>query len=249
MRIFIFALLFIADTIRWDIILRFKNFLNRKKAYLFLNKFIKEMASKTFIKLTKYTGIIFKIEKKDTLKLPEKFIAVTNHQSLMDIPVVIHSIPNHDLKFVAKKSLSKNIPLISQCIRIGKHARISRHGGFATTKKELDIMAKLSKSDGICPLIFPEGTRSKTGKLGKFHNAAIRYLCKVTDLPIVSIAIDGGYILSRLHNFFNITTKKFYKIKLLSVHKNSKDKAEIQNIMENIKSEIDLQLQTWRSGD
>ena len=249
MNIILFLFAFLFNILRWDILLRAKKIINYKGVYKFLNTHSKKMASETFKLLRYFTCISFKTDIPDYINLPENFVIICNHQSLVDIPFVFFTLPDHVIKFVAKKSLSKYIPLISICLRTGKHAIINQKRGFQKTKLELLKLSKLARTDNICPLIFPEGTRSKTGKLGKFHSAAFRILCKHSKLPILSIALDGGHYLSHLYNVFNISSNIELKLKILSVHNHPKDKTETDSLLEKIREEIESQLSIWKNND
>ncbi len=247
MKIILFLFAFIFNVFKWDLILRAKKIVNYKNIYKFINSYFNTMASTTFKLLRMITGISLKIDMPHNLKLPKKFIIICNHQSLIDIPFVYYVLPKHKIKFVARKSLSKYIPLISMCIRTGKHAIINQKKGFSETKTALLKLSKLAQKEDICPLIFPEGTRSKTGKLGKFYNAAFRILCKNTNLPVLSIALDGGHLFSRLYNVFNISSNIELKAKILSLYNHPANKTEADSLLSNIQKELNTQLSIWNN--
>ena len=207
------------------------------------------MSFTTFKLLKMITGVSLKIDIPHDIKLPNKFIIMCNHQSLIDIPFIYYILPKHKIKFVVRKGLSKYIPLISMCIRTGKHAIINQKKGFNETKYALLKLSKLAQKEDICPLIFPEGTRSKTGKLGKFYFAAFRILCKHTDLPVLSIALDGGYLFSRLYNVFNISSNIELKAKVLSLYNHPANKTEVDTLLNSIQKELDTQLSIWNKTE
>ena len=111
----------------------------------------------------------------------------------------------------------------------------------------MEKISVLTKTDKVCPCIFPEGTRSKDGNLGEFHSAALKLICRLTDIPIVSIALDGGFNFSNIYSLINESSKFSYKLKVLSVYPKPKDKTEVNNLISKIKIEIDNQLKIWRN--
>jgi len=117
---------------------------------------------------------------------PDKtYIVVANHQSLADIIVMYKT--RMQFKWVAKESLFK-IPFIGWCLSLTKHIRLSR-GEFGSIRKAYREAADWLKKD-MSVLFFPEGTRSETGKIGKFQNGAFK-LAIQQKRPILPIAING----------------------------------------------------------
>ena len=104
--------------------------------------------------------------------LPENasLIVVANHQSTYDIPPLIWELIAYHAKFVSKKELGKGIPSVSFNIRHGGSVMIDRK----KPKEALELIesfgVRLAKSKHSV-IIFPEGTRSKTGKMKKFHRS------------------------------------------------------------------------------
>lgn len=113
------------------------------------------------------------------------YIVVANHQSLADIVVMYKT--RMQFKWVAKESLFQ-IPFIGWCLFLTKHIRLSR-GKFGSIKQVYRKAAYWLKND-ISVVFFPEGTRSKTGKIGKFQNGAFK-LAIQEKKPILPIAING----------------------------------------------------------
>ena len=121
------------------------------------------------------------------------FIIVSNHQSFMDIPPIIWGFRKHHPKFVAKKELGKGIPSISYNLKHGGSALIDRDNGRQSIT-EIGKLGKHIEANNYCASIFPEGTRSKTGKIRKFQHAGVAMLMKSSpNALIVPLAIDGNY--------------------------------------------------------
>ena len=113
------------------------------------------------------------------------YVVVANHQSLADIAVMYETFMQ--FKWVAKDSLFK-IPFIGWCLSLTKHIRLSR-GRIGSIKKAYREATDWLKRD-MSVVFFPEGTRSETGKIGKFQSGAFK-LAIQERRPILPIVIDG----------------------------------------------------------
>jgi len=119
---------------------------------------------------------------------PKKaYVMACNHQSLIDIPVIYRVFVH--FKWVAKASLFK-IPVIGWNLSLNRHIRLER-SSTKSQRKMLRLCAK-NLQNGSSIMIFPEGTRSRDGKLRAFKEGAflIAMQQKTDILPIV---LDGSY--------------------------------------------------------
>jgi 1-acyl-sn-glycerol-3-phosphate acyltransferase len=126
-------------------------------------------------------------------KIPDNrpIIIVSNHQSLYDIPAIVHGFRKYYPKFISKVELSKNLPSISYNLRHGKSALIDRKNGTQAVK-EIIKLGRLIQENNYAACIFPEGTRSKTGRVKKFMTAGINTLLRAApSAVIVPFVIDG----------------------------------------------------------
>ena len=126
-------------------------------------------------------------------KVPDNrpVIIVSNHQSMYDIPAVGYGFRKQYPKFISKLELAKNIPSVSYNLKHGKSALIDRKNGPQSVK-EIFKLGKLIEEHNYAACIFPEGTRSKTGKIKKFMPAGINTLLRAAPSAIiVPFAING----------------------------------------------------------
>jgi 1-acyl-sn-glycerol-3-phosphate acyltransferase len=137
-------------------------------------------------------------------------IIVSNHQSMFDIPVIVYGFRRLNPKFISKRELGKGLPSISYNLHHGKSALIDR-SDRGQAVKEIIRVGKLIETTGEAVCIFPEGTRSKTGKMKSFFPAGISALLRAApSAVIVPFVIDGHNRLMKhgafpLHTFQRIT--------------------------------------------
>ena len=119
-------------------------------------------------------------------------IIVSNHQSTFDIPPIVWGFRKHHPKFVSKKELGKGIPSISYNLVHGGSALIDRKNARQAIV-EISRLGKHIEKENYSASIFPEGTRSKTGKLRPFKSLGVAALIKsAPSAAIVPFVIDGN---------------------------------------------------------
>lgn len=150
--------------------------------------------------------------------LPQRFIVVSNHQSLLDIPIIMKILPRgFRARFVAKHELAWGIPLISLLLRTSGHCLVKRKGDALQAVRTVSAMARKCMVEGTIPVIFPEGTRSRTGALGTFHSAGYRKILEVEALPMLVVAVEGGLQVAKLKDFFRNFGRTAYSVRFLAV--------------------------------
>jgi 1-acyl-sn-glycerol-3-phosphate acyltransferase len=177
--------------------------------------------------------------------LPPVFMILSNHQSIADIPALAINFPRHGLRYVAKRSLRRGIPYISRTLRIGRSALVSRTGDFGQGQAELRKLGSLSLQ-GICPVVFPEGTRSRTGRLGEFFTGAVRLILERYPMPVLSVAVDGGHSIATVSKLLLHLRGTLYRVKPLTLYPTPHGKREIADVLGKVRSEISDQVDEWR---
>jgi 1-acyl-sn-glycerol-3-phosphate acyltransferase len=118
---------------------------------------------------------------------PEKaYVFAANHMGALDIPALIFAIPQ-TARFIAKKELFR-IPILSMGMRNSGMLKVDR-GNSEEARKTLEEAIKTIKG-GCSVIIFPEGTRSKTGQIQNFKKGGF-YLALNGKIPIIPTVISG----------------------------------------------------------
>ncbi len=114
-------------------------------------------------------------------------IVVSNHLSLMDIPI-LYGWLELDLKWVLKKEL-RRVPFIGGACAAMGHIFLDRSNSQASMRQLQQVKENLLPGTSI--LFFPEGTRSRDGVLKRFKVGAFT-MAKDLDVPILPITIRGA---------------------------------------------------------
>ena len=153
------------------------------------------------IRCTHVLGTRYSFRNPQHIPTDRPAIIVLNHQSMHDIPPVIWFMRKHHPKFVSKMELGKGIPSVSYNLRHGGSVLINRKD----SKQSLMQIAKLGtyiEKHKRAAVIFPEGTRSKTGEPKKFHTTGLKVLMKkAPSALIIPISINNSWKMLKYGKF------------------------------------------------
>lgn len=131
-------------------------------------------------------------------------IIVANHQGTLDIPPVIVGFMKNHPKFISKIELGKGIPSVSYNLRHGGSVLIDRKNRSQSVK-DIMLLGKHIEANNYAACIFPEGTRSKDGRVKSFQPAGIASLIRsAPSAVIVPFAISGNFELMK-NGYFPMT--------------------------------------------
>lgn len=116
------------------------------------------------------------------------YIFVANHQGAFDI-FLIYGYLGHNFKWMMKQSLKK-IPFVGTACQYAGHILVDRTS--RTSIRQTMQQAAKTLRGGMSMVVFPEGTRSKDGRLQRFKRGAFS-LAEDLSLPVVPITIDGAF--------------------------------------------------------
>jgi len=128
-------------------------------------------------------------------------IIVANHQSMYDIPPLIWFLRKHHVKFISKKELGRGIPSVSYNLRHGGSVLINRKDVLGSIKA-IEGFASTIEQQHWAAVIFPEGTRSRTGKPKVFKTKGLMTMMNHAPSSIVvPVTINNSWKLLRYGKF------------------------------------------------
>ena len=116
------------------------------------------------------------------------YVFVANHQGAYDI-FSVYGYLGHNFKWMMKKSLRKIMLVGYTCQKCG-HIFVDRSSPTAI-RRTIETAEKRLR-DGMSLVVFPEGARTFTGKMGPFKKGAYQ-LALEFHLPLVPVTIDGSF--------------------------------------------------------
>jgi 1-acyl-sn-glycerol-3-phosphate acyltransferase len=196
-----------------------------------------------------FRGFHVDIRNPRNLHIPKHCLVIANHQSLLDILVLIYMLGLERMpRFVAKKELQFGIPLVSFTLRKGGHCLIKRRGAPIDTMRSISKMARSCKLEQASCVVFPEGTRSRNGRLGMFHAAGVRKILETEAVPVAAIAIDGGWRVATLRDFLRRFGKEPYVVEIVEVYEAPRGKHEIEKVLKDAYEKIMISIENIRSS-
>ena len=140
-------------------------------------------------------GIRIEVSGVDRIDRKKAYVFMANHLSFLDGPLLFWLIPQ-SISVVLKKETFR-IPIIGQGMSVVGFVPVDRkrmRGG----KRSIDKAARLIKENGLSFLIFPEGTRSRSGELGEAR-AGVGMISVATGRPVIPVYVEGtGRLLGAL---------------------------------------------------
>ncbi|MCR5301433.1 MAG: 1-acyl-sn-glycerol-3-phosphate acyltransferase, partial [Lachnospiraceae bacterium] len=150
------------------------------------NAYMKFMMKTVFAVLNFCTGAKVKYIGFEKIPTDVPVLYVANHESFFDVLMTLTQLPGI-VCFVAKKSFGK-IPIFAQALQLYNTLFIDRDDikqGLSVILKAIDNVKA-----GMSVFIFPEGTRSRDGKMNEFKEGSMKIAVK-SGCPIVPIAISN----------------------------------------------------------
>lgn len=151
----------------------------------------------TLLRCLNVLGTTFHIDINTSIPNNVPIVIVSNHQSMWDIPPISWYLRKYHPKFISKVELGKGFPSISYNLRHGGSILIDRNNprqAIVELVKFSKYLQKFKRSG----VIFPEGTRSKTGVPKPFRRSGLQTLFKkIPDGYVVPVTINNSWKLQR----------------------------------------------------
>lgn len=114
-------------------------------------------------------------------------VYMSNHQSVFDIAAIIATLPV-SFRFVAKRELTW-IPLFGWALAAGGHVIVDR----ANRERSVQSLERAAEQvrNGTNVIIFPEGTRSPTGRIREFKSGGFHLVLRA-GVPVIPVSVSGS---------------------------------------------------------
>jgi len=128
-------------------------------------------------------------------------LILMSHQSLLDIPMVIASVDGTFLRIVTRQRYAKWIPIISHTIRTLEYPVVNPGAKAGTTRRYLERLGEVARTGDAPLVLFPEGTRTRNGKILRFQTSALERILGARDWMVYVLVSDGYWRHAKLSHF------------------------------------------------
>lgn len=132
-------------------------------------------------------------------------LIVMNHQSLLDIPLVVKTVDGGYPRIVTRARYHRFIPLISHMVRLYQYPVVDPSANAPELLASLDSMTREARDSEVPIAIFPEGTRTRDGEIGRFRTRGLSHILRARDWTVHVFVADGFWRTAKLKDFLGGT--------------------------------------------
>jgi 1-acyl-sn-glycerol-3-phosphate acyltransferase len=129
-----------------------------------------------------------KVRGREHINRKQSYVFVANHQGAFDI-FLIYGFLGAPVKWLMKVGLAK-LPFVGVACRAAGFIFVDNSTPKAATRSVKEAEQALKK--GYCVCVFPEGSRTETGKMARFKKGAFQMALDLR-LPVIPITLNGPY--------------------------------------------------------
>jgi 1-acyl-sn-glycerol-3-phosphate acyltransferase len=191
-------------------------------------------------------NIRVQVERAPGVRPDGRYVIVSNHQSMLDIPILGWLFRRSFPKYISKRSLGRYIPSVSYNLRRGGHALIDRNDSGGAIEVIRHLGERVHRRE-VSAVIFPEGTRARHGQLGDFRRGGtLTLLDAAPDAPVVPVTIDESWKLLR-RNMFPLPWGVRVRVAVGEPIARRPDE-DRDALVDRVRSVMETTLTRWRNG-
>lgn len=128
----------------------------------------------------------------------EGVLVLMNHQSLLDIPLVVRSLRPGYPRIVTRERYASGKPLISHMVRLYQYPTVNPR---STVQADLERLGEMARTSPTPLVIYPEGTRTRDGRIGRFKRSGLRAILGTRRWQVWMAVADGYWECAKLVDF------------------------------------------------
>ena len=169
------------------------------------------------------------------------YVVVSNHFSQADPPIIAR-VP-WEMKWVAKKALF-DLPVAGWLLRLSGDIQVDRTDKRSRARVLERAVFYLERACSV--MFFPEGTRSRDGRVRRFSDGAFRLAIK-QDVPVLPIAVDGTHEALPKHSIWFNPDVETIRVKVLDpVDTDAYGLGQTRELQRRVRARIVEQIAAWR---
>lgn len=133
----------------------------------------------------------------------EGTLILMNHQSVLDIPLLVAAVHDAYPRIVTRKRYLRWIPLISHMVRLYQYPVVDPSANPEGSRRTLTAIRSAARDSDVPLAIFPEGHRTKDGEIGKFLTTGLRLILRQRTWTVYVLIADGFWERATLKSFID----------------------------------------------
>ncbi len=130
-------------------------------------------------------------------------LVIMNHQSVLDIPLVVASMDGAYPLIVTRRRYFRWIPLISHMTRLYQYPMVDPAANVTEARDALSKLSVVARNATTPVAIFPEGTRTRNGEIGRFKTRGLETILSQRPWTVYVLVADGFWERAKMKHFVN----------------------------------------------
>jgi 1-acyl-sn-glycerol-3-phosphate acyltransferase len=168
-----------------------------------------------------------------------------NHQSLLDIPIVVRCFENGYSRIVTRERYARGVPVVSKMIKLYDYPVVDPKGGM---RRQLKMLRSVARDPRVPIVVYPEGTRSCDGALLPFRRGAVDTLLRHRKWNVYLVTADGTLPCGRLKDMLGGVDTVYCRVSVSGPFNTPSDPHEISSWLEEMEGRMRNGLAELRAG-